>query len=344
MVVVATVCITQLGDKKSVSFLLGVIPVIVAWVYSEWLEFKKSSSPSKIFSNGFSQEAPMHHDKSAFSGKAILYLIAIRRRSGKDKCRQVLFFMYHYFAAVEIYNAIRIFIAAYVWMTSFGNFSYYYIQKDFSIAQFAQMMWRLNFFVAFYCIVLNNDYMLYYICPMLTLFTLMVYGALGIGHNYNEIKSIMALKILACFLMVIFVWEVPGVFNILWSPFTFLLVLSELDSEHPVVGWLHVRNPFIKPIPSSIQKKKKSKKNVKAVTTVEDKDAAQDNLEDESAHDYGVIDLWDEKSNLVEPLSELLVRLFRLYHHSSLEELVGIALVSSSPLGGASHSTTPSQF
>uniref|UniRef100_A0A804NSC7 Cas1p 10 TM acyl transferase domain-containing protein n=1 Tax=Zea mays TaxID=4577 RepID=A0A804NSC7_MAIZE len=64
----------------------------------------------------------------------------------------VLFLMYHYFDGSEIYNAIRVFIACYVWMTGFGNFSYYYIKKDFSIARFAQMMWRLNFFVAFYCI------------------------------------------------------------------------------------------------------------------------------------------------------------------------------------------------
>lgn len=33
---------------------------------------------------------------------------------------QVMFVWYHYFKAAEIYNAIRIFIAAYVWMTGFG--------------------------------------------------------------------------------------------------------------------------------------------------------------------------------------------------------------------------------
>ena len=33
------------------------------------------------------------------------------------------------------------------------------------------MMWRLNFLVVFCCIVLRNDYMLYYICPMHTIFT-----------------------------------------------------------------------------------------------------------------------------------------------------------------------------
>jgi len=136
---------------------------------------------------------------------------------------QVLFLLYHYFEAREIYNAIRIFIAAYVWMTGFGNFSYYYKTGDYCVGRFAQMMWRLNFLVFVVCLVMRNSYMLYYICPMHTIYTVLVYACLGIAAHWNQHNGLLAVKMVLALVFVLVFWDIKGVFYFVWKPLTWLV-------------------------------------------------------------------------------------------------------------------------
>lgn len=147
---------------------------------------------------------------------------------------QVLFLLYHYYEAREVYNAIRIFIASYVWMTGFGNFAYYYKTRDFSFGRFCQMMWRLNLLAFLCCAALNNEYMLYYICPMHTLYTIMVYAALGIWKSGNDHSWGIWLKIFGSLGIVVGCWEFEKVFYLIWSPLSWLLGYTDPRRPNPL--------------------------------------------------------------------------------------------------------------
>lgn len=148
---------------------------------------------------------------------------------------QVLFLLYHYYEAKEAYNAIRVFIASYVWMTGFGNFSYYYKSKDFSLGRFCQMLWRLNLLAVLCCVVLDNQYMLYYICPMHTLYTIMVYATLAFWKKGNETSVGIWIKIVCCFVVVMVVWEIKPIFYAIFRPLSFLLSYSDPRRPNPDV-------------------------------------------------------------------------------------------------------------
>jgi N-acetylneuraminate 9-O-acetyltransferase len=122
-------------------------------------------------------------------------------------------------------------------MTGYGNFHYYYRTKDFRIGRFAQMMWRLNFLVVMCCIVMRNDWMLYYICPMHTVFTMLVYGALATASNLNDSRPWMITKLLACLVGVVVVWDIKRVFYSLWAPLGFLV--GYRDPRRPSSDLLH---------------------------------------------------------------------------------------------------------
>ena len=166
-----------------------------------------------------------HHHQSVVAANENFHVKHLQRDQTEEwkGWMQVMFLWYHYFNATEIYNVIRLYIAAYVWMTGFGNFSYYYIKKDFSFSRFFQMQWRLNFMVTWVCAILGNEYMLYYICMLHTLFTMMIYGGLSIYSHINQTPRGVAIKVAVlgcvCFVM----WDVKGVFEVVWAPLTWLV-------------------------------------------------------------------------------------------------------------------------
>ena len=99
---------------------------------------------------------------------------------------QLLFVLYHYFAAKEMYNLIRVFIAAYVWMTGYGNFIFFAKTNDYSFARLVKMLFRLNFFVALVCVALNREFMQYYVCALHTFYFMCVYLMMGIAWQWNK--------------------------------------------------------------------------------------------------------------------------------------------------------------
>ena len=99
---------------------------------------------------------------------------------------QVMFLLYHYFHVNEVYNAIRVMISCYVWMTGFGNVSFFYIRRDFTFVRAFQMIWRINFLVFFLAMTMNNMYILYYICPLHTFYFLVTYITMAIRNNVNH--------------------------------------------------------------------------------------------------------------------------------------------------------------
>jgi hypothetical protein len=111
-------------------------------------------------------------------------------------------------------------MTGYVWMTGFGNFSFFYLKNDFSFVRVVQMLWRLNFLVVFLCLSQGTTYILYYICPLHTYYFLMVYAAMRVGKRLNYSKFGLRIKLAIVALIIYLIWDVDlGLFKVIHYPF-----------------------------------------------------------------------------------------------------------------------------
>jgi N-acetylneuraminate 9-O-acetyltransferase len=133
---------------------------------------------------------------------------------------QFMFLLYHYYHAEEVYNSIRIMITCYVWMTGFGNFSFFYLKADYGVVRVLQMLWRLNFLVLFLCLTQGTTFILYYICLLHTYYFFMVYVIMRIGHQHNYTKWWVRIKLAALAVVIFLVWDCDlGLFKLFHYPF-----------------------------------------------------------------------------------------------------------------------------
>jgi len=140
---------------------------------------------------------------------------------------QFIFLLYHYYSAAEVYNSIRIMITCYVWMTGFGNFSFFYLKGDYSAHRVLQMLWRLNFLVIFLTLSQGTTYILYYICPLHTYFFLMVYFTMSLGRDLNYEKYGIRYKLMFVACLIFAFWDIDSP---IWKLVHFFL------GETPVLG------------------------------------------------------------------------------------------------------------
>jgi hypothetical protein len=131
---------------------------------------------------------------------------------------QFIFLLYHYFHAEEVYNSVRVMITCYVWMTGFGNFSFFFVTQDFGWLRVVHMLWRLNFAVLLLMWTHGNTWILYYICPMHTFYFAMVYVTMYVFSSANASKWGIRVKLMVVGLLIYLVWDVNnGLFDKLFA-------------------------------------------------------------------------------------------------------------------------------
>ncbi|XP_030300391.1 N-acetylneuraminate 9-O-acetyltransferase isoform X2 [Calypte anna] len=105
---------------------------------------------------------------------------------------QLVILIYHISGAstfLPVYMHIRVLVAAYLFQTGYGHFSYFWVKGDFGVYRVCQVLFRLNFLVVVLCIVMDRPYQFYYFVPLVTVWFMIIYATLAIWPQIVQKKA-----------------------------------------------------------------------------------------------------------------------------------------------------------
>ncbi|CAO3622253.1 unnamed protein product [Cunninghamella blakesleeana] len=133
---------------------------------------------------------------------------------------QLIILVYHFTGAsgtAGIYNAVRALVAAYLFQTGYGHFYFFYKKKDFGIHRILNVMIRLNLLTFVLMYLMNTDYLSYYFTPLVSLWFMVIWCTMYLGHTYNHHTWFLLLKmgLFCCFTTGLI--HLPGVLETLFD-------------------------------------------------------------------------------------------------------------------------------
>eukprot|EP00002_Diphylleia_rotans_P040329 TRINITY_DN9532_c0_g3_i1.p1 TRINITY_DN9532_c0_g3~~TRINITY_DN9532_c0_g3_i1.p1 ORF type:complete len:733 (-),score=120.92 TRINITY_DN9532_c0_g3_i1:755-2953(-) len=159
----------------------------------------------------------------------------------------IVFLAYHYFHTSMVYNYIRVIVAAYLWIATYGHVENAMKKGYYSVAHVLRILFRINFQVFVVCLATNTQYMLYYMCALHSFWFLATYFMMGIFHQHNRKPMFFFTKVGLLAFGCIILSEIPYVADMVFYPFSSLLDFGEdgleewkqrlwLDRYGPIFG------------------------------------------------------------------------------------------------------------
>ncbi|XP_062265499.1 N-acetylneuraminate 9-O-acetyltransferase isoform X1 [Platichthys flesus] len=105
---------------------------------------------------------------------------------------QLVILIYHISGAsafIPVYMHVRVLVAAYLFQTGYGHFSFFWLKGDFGLYRVCQVLFRLNFLVLVLCVVMDRPYQFYYFVPLVTFWFVIIYATLGMWPQILQKKA-----------------------------------------------------------------------------------------------------------------------------------------------------------